>query len=144
MDRLHVGQSQCVRGMRHEADLLTGGIDESEPTRGIQQREREAGEAGLGTSFTCIVGLDDMEPLQSGIASLVPYVSEFPNFQVYQAHNAIMAGFRAAGADHLEFYLKARTRIEVMLGPPGLRPAGWEGYRSLWYFTFAGESLVAA
>jgi hypothetical protein len=105
---------------------------------------QQAGEAGLGTSFTCIVGLDDMEALQLGIASLVPYVSEFPNFQVYQAHNAIMAGLRAAGADHLEFYLKARARIEVMLGPTGLRPAGWEGYRSLWYFTFAGESLVAA
>jgi len=105
---------------------------------------REAREAGLGTSFTCIVGLDDMESLQLGIASLAPYVSEFPNFQVYQAHNAIMAGLRAAGADHLEFYLRARARIEAMLGPTGLRPAAWEGYRSLWYFTFADEPLIAA
>jgi hypothetical protein len=104
----------------------------------------EAREAGLGTSFTCIVGLDDMESLQSGVASLVPYVSEFPNFQVYQAHNAIMAGLRIADADRLEFYLRARARIEALLAPTGLRPAAWEGYRSLWYFTFAGEPLVAA
>lgn len=104
---------------------------------------REAREAGLGASFTCIVGLDDMESLQSGVASLVSYVSEFPNFQVYQAHNAIMAGLRAVGADQLEFYLRARARIEALLGPTGLRPAAWEGYRSLWYFSFAGESLVA-
>jgi hypothetical protein len=105
---------------------------------------RDAREAGLGTSFTCIVGLDDMESLQSGIASLVPYISEFPNFQVYQAHNAIMAGLRTAGADRLEFYLRARARIEALLSPTGLRPAAWECYRPLWYFTFAGESLVAA
>jgi hypothetical protein len=105
---------------------------------------RQAGEAGLGASFTCIVGLDDMESLQSGIASLAPYVSEFPNFQVYQVHNAIMAGLRAAGADQVEFYLRARARIEALMGPTGLRPAAWEGYRPLWYYTFAGESLVAA
>jgi hypothetical protein len=104
---------------------------------------RDARDAGLATSFTCIVGLDDLDALRQGVASLVPYTSEFPNFQVYQAHNRIMAGMRAHGASRLDFYLRARGVIEELMGPTGLRPAAWECYRPLWYFTFAGEPLVA-
>jgi hypothetical protein len=105
---------------------------------------REARAAGLGASFTYIVGLDDLDAMRSGIADLLPYVSEFPNFQVYQSHNQIMAGMRASGAARLEFYLKARAEIESLLSPTDLRPAAWECYRPLWYFSFAGESLVPA
>jgi hypothetical protein len=125
-------------------DLLLKSSKARLPVGAMPGLLREAGEAGLGTSFTCIVGLDDLESLQSGVAALVPHISEFPNFQVYQAHNSIMAGLRAAGADQLEFYLEARAQIEALMGPTGLRPAAWEGYRPLWYFSFAGESLVAA
>jgi hypothetical protein len=105
---------------------------------------RDAREAGLGTSFTCIVGLDDLDALRSGVESLVPWTSEFPNFQVYQAHNQIMAGLRAHGAERLEFYLQARALLEELMGPTGLRPKAWEGYRPLWSFSFAGELLVGA
>ena len=105
---------------------------------------REARDAGLGTSFTYIVGLDDLDALRSGVEALAPYTSEFPNFQVYQAHNQIMAGLRTAGAERLEFYLQARAVIEDLMGATGLRPAAWEGYRPLWYFSFADEPLVAA
>jgi hypothetical protein len=104
----------------------------------------DAREAGLGTSFTCIVGLDDLDALRSGVEALVPWTSEFPNFQVYQAHNQIMAGLRADGAERLEFYLKARALLEELMGPTGLRPKAWEGYRPLWYFSFGGESLAGA
>ncbi|MFJ2195361.1 hypothetical protein [Streptomyces violaceusniger] len=100
--------------------------------------------AGHGSSFTYIVGLDDFDALRNGVAALAPYVTEFPNFQVYQAHNRIMAGLRASGAQELEYYLHARTEIEQILKPTGLRPAAWECYRPLWYFTFAGETLVGA
>jgi len=103
-----------------------------------------AARAGLGTSFTYIVGLDPLEALTSGVAALTEHVSEFPNFQVYQAHNSIMAGLRIPGADDLEFYLRARREIEWIVGPTGLRPRAWECYRPLWYFTFAGETLVGA
>jgi len=99
--------------------------------------------AGLDTSFTYIVGLDPLVDLRAGLKQLAPQVSEFPNFQVYQAHNSIMAGLRTAGADDLEFYLRARGEIERIMSPSGLRPQAWEGYRPLWYFTFAGEELVA-
>lgn len=101
-----------------------------------------AARAGLDTSFTYIVGLDPLEELTSGVAALIEHVSEFPNFQVYQAHNSIMAGLRVPGADDLEFYLRARREIERIVGPTGLRPRAWECYRPLWYFTFAGETLV--
>ena len=29
------------------------------------------------------------------------------------------------------------------MSPTGLRPKGWQCYRSLWYYTFADEELVA-
>ncbi|MFD7443994.1 hypothetical protein [Streptomyces sp. NPDC059909] len=100
--------------------------------------------AGHGTSFTYIVGLDDIEALRAGVGVLAPYVTEFPNFQVYQAHNSVMAGLRAPGAQDLEYYLRARAVIEDIMRPSGLRPAAWECYRPLWYFTFADEALVSA
>ncbi|MDG4793485.1 hypothetical protein [Micromonospora sp. WMMD1082] len=100
--------------------------------------------AGVGTSFTYIVGLDPLTELRAGVAALGEHVTEFPNFQVYQAHNSIMEGLRTSGAEHLEFYLQARATIENLLGGRGLRPQAWECYRPLWYFTFAGERLVGA
>ncbi|MFF7408807.1 hypothetical protein [Streptomyces lydicus] len=103
---------------------------------------RRALAAGHGTSFTYIVGLDRLDALRAGVSALTPYVTEFPNFQVYQAHNSIMAGLRALGAHDLEYYLHARVVIENIMGPSALRPAAWECYRPLWYFTFADEPLV--
>jgi hypothetical protein len=100
--------------------------------------------AGLGTSFTYIIGLDPMDDRRTGVAALSEQITEFPNFQVYQAHNSIMSGLRIGGADQLEFYLQARAEIEQIVGPSGLRPMAWECYRPLWYFTFAGERLVGA
>ena len=81
--------------------------------------------------------------MRRGVAGLVPHVSEFPGFQVYQAHNRVMAHLRAPGAESLEFYLAARRDLEALMSPTGLRPKGWQCYRSLWYYTFAGEELVA-
>lgn len=98
--------------------------------------------AGLSTSFTYIVGLDPLADLRTGIAHLSEHVTEFPNFQVYQAHNRIMAGLRTPGADSLEFYLQARSEIETCLRATELRPKVWECYRPLWYFAYAGEPLV--
>jgi hypothetical protein len=105
---------------------------------------RRARRVGLDTSFTYVVGLDPLAELHDGVGALGEHVTEFPNFQVYQAHNTIMSGLRTPGAEHLEFYLRARAEIEQILGPSGLRPRAWECYRPLWYFTFAGERLVQA
>jgi hypothetical protein len=100
--------------------------------------------AGLDASYTYVVGLDPLPDLRAGVAGLTPHISAFPNFQVYQAHNAIMSGLRSPGADAIEFYLQARRDIEQIMTATGLRPQAWEGYRPLWYFTFAGEELVRA
>jgi hypothetical protein len=105
---------------------------------------RRAMQAGHGTSFTYIVGLDSLEELRRGVQELMPFTTEFPNFQVYQAHNAIMAGLRTEGSNSLDFYLRARREIERIVGPTGLRPKAWECYRPLWYFSFGEESLVAS
>ncbi|MGH8885163.1 MAG: hypothetical protein ACRDYX_08330 [Egibacteraceae bacterium] len=88
------------------------------------------------------MGLDPLSDLIGGVTALAPHVTEFPNFQVYQAHNSIMAGLRAESASELDFYLEARKAIEGIMCPTGLRPMAWECYRPLWYFTFGDEPLL--
>lgn len=105
---------------------------------------RRALAAGHSASFTYIVGLDPLDAVLEGVGALAPYITDFPNFQVYQAHNSIMAGLRTPGGQELEHYLQARVAIEDVIRPTGLRPAAWECYRPLWYFTFAGEPLAGA
>ncbi|MEU8954878.1 hypothetical protein AB0C93_11285 [Streptomyces sp. NPDC048518] len=101
-----------------------------------------AGAAGLGASYTYIVGLDPLEDLVRGVNALAGTVTAFPNIQVFQAHTVIMQGMRTPGAESLEYYLQARTEIERVMTATGLRPVAWECYRPLWYFTYAGEDLV--
>jgi hypothetical protein len=54
----------------------------------------------------------------------------------------MMAGLRVPGAEALDYYLQARGAIERAMAPTGLLPVGWECYRPLWYFTYAGQELV--
>jgi hypothetical protein len=108
---------------------------------GLLKRARSA---GLDTSYTYIVGLDPLADMSAGVAALGPHITAFPNFQVFQAHNPLMAALRADGAGQLEFYLTARARIEQIMAPLGLLPAAWECYRPLWYVTFAGQELPHA
>jgi hypothetical protein len=100
--------------------------------------------AGLDTSYTYIVGLDPVDELERGIANLAARVTEFPNFQVFQAHNTLMQGLRVQGASDLRYYLSARRAIEQVMAPSGLRPAAWECYRPLWFTTFDGKPLARA
>lgn len=97
---------------------------------------------GLETSYTYIVGLDPMPDLARGVQAMAEVCTRFPNFQVFQAHTPMMAGLRAAGAESLDYYLAARQAIETVMAPTGLRPVGWECYRPLWYFTYAGQELL--
>lgn len=97
---------------------------------------------GLDTSYTYIVGLDPMEDLTRGVRALTDSVSAFPNFQVFQAHTLMMAGLRVTEAETLDYYLAARQAIERAMAPSGLLPVGWECYRPLWYYTYAGQELL--
>ncbi|WP_216586560.1 hypothetical protein [Streptomyces brasiliscabiei] len=99
---------------------------------------------GLDTSYTYIVGLDPMDRMVEGIGAMAEVSTCFPNFQVFQAHTPLMAGLRVAGAETLDYYLAARQAIEQAMAPTGLRPVGWECYRPLWHFTYAGQELLDA
>ncbi|MEH0572890.1 MULTISPECIES: hypothetical protein [Streptomyces] len=99
---------------------------------------------GLDTSYTYIVGLDPMDRMVEGVGAMAEVSTCFPNFQVFQAHTPLMAGLRVAGAETLDYYLAARQAIERAMAPTGLRPLGWECYRPLWYFTYAGQDLLDA
>ena len=71
----------------------------------------------------------------------VPYLTDFPNLQIFQSHNPFMNIFRAEGADSLEFFLKARREFEKLFLDTDLRPRHWQNYRPLWYYTFGREPL---
>ncbi|MFJ6212052.1 hypothetical protein ACIQGZ_01725 [Streptomyces sp. NPDC092296] len=123
-------------------DLLLKASKAALTAQEMPQVLERAMRAGHATSFTYIVGLDRLTELRAGVGELMPFVTEFPNFQVYQAHNSIMAGLRTGGSESLDYYLRARREIEEIVGPTGLRPVAWECYRPLWYFTFGEEQLV--
>ena len=123
-------------------DLLLKASKASLGHRRMPDVLRRAQAHGLGTSFTYIVGLDPLDEMRRGVADLMPYVSEFPGFQIYQAHNRIMSHLRVPGADELDFYLEARHVLEEVMSDSGLRPRAWQCYRSLWYYTFADEELL--
>jgi hypothetical protein len=99
---------------------------------------------GLDTAYTYIVGLDPMDRMVEGVGAMANVSTCFPNFQVFQAHTPLMAGLRVAGAETLDYYLAARQAIEKAMAPTGLQPVGWECYRPLWYFTYAGQELLDA
>ena len=102
-----------------------------------------ARDLGLDVSYTYVVGLDSSVGLSRGNETLLPLATRWPNFQVYQAHNAIMEILRDPKAANLRYYLEARMNIETTAKRYGLTiaPANWEGYRSLWYNTFAGAPI---
>jgi hypothetical protein len=99
---------------------------------------------GHEAGFTYIVGLEPLEPYLDPLRKWIINSTRFPNFQVYQPHNAYMRQFGAPGSDDVEYYLVARRQLESILADTGLRPLTWTNYRPLWYFEFAGEPLSGA
>jgi len=100
-----------------------------------------AREAGLDTGAMIVIGLDPLNPVITWIKNATHYLTDFPNLQVFQSHNAYMDIFRVAGAESIEFFLEARRRLEATLVPTSLRPRSWQNYRPLWYTRFATELL---
>ena len=115
-----------------KADLTLDEIPE------VLQRARKSGH---DTGFMYIVGLDTMDDAIRQIAALLPHLSCFPNFQVYQPHNDFMRSFAASGATSIDYYLDFRRRLEELFVTTPLRPLSWENYRPPWYFQFASEPL---
>lgn len=102
---------------------------------------KRAKQAGLDTTFTYILGLDSGEEALSGLDLLLQHSNRMPSINLFQAHNEFMQIFAAEGAHEIEWYLKMRLEIEKLLLKYGLEATTWECYRSLWYFTFAGQPM---
>lgn len=109
----------------------------------MRQILADAQAAGIKTDFTYLVGLDPMEPALAKIQALAEATTTFPRFQIYQAHNAFQASYRAPGSERIEFFLTFRKRLEEIFGRSPLRPQSWENYRPLWYYSFAGAPAVS-
>jgi hypothetical protein len=105
---------------------------------------RAAGERGIVSDYTYIVGLDSPDVALRWLPLLAEYTTTFPRFQVFQPHTDFMDVFVAKGADDIEYYLAMRKAIERLFVDGPLRPQSWENYRPLWYFTFADEPLSSA
>lgn len=102
-----------------------------------------AKDAGHDTSFTYIVGLDELEVMEHYVSRMAPHVTRMPNFQVYQPHDPIMDQYAATGADRIEYHLEARKKLEAIFESLPVRPKAYANYRPFWYFGFANESLVS-
>jgi hypothetical protein len=87
------------------------------------------------------VGLDDIDIAAEYIEQIVPFLTRFPNLQVYQPHNPLMDFYTARGAKEITYYLRARKVFESVFTNSCLRPLSWENYRPLWYFEFGNELL---
>jgi hypothetical protein len=98
-----------------------------------------AKEAGFDTDYTYIVGLDNPNAALPKIWQLRDYVTTFPKFQIYQAHNSFMQFYMYPEANSIDFFLRMRQSLEEVFVSTNLRPQSWENYRSPWYFTFAGK-----
>lgn len=96
---------------------------------------------GVGVTFNYIVGLDSLGVMREWFSRLKDLITMFPNVQIFQAHSKLMDGFRAHGADQLEFYFEARAELEQILGDGQLRPVPWRNYRSLWYQSFNQQRI---
>lgn len=103
---------------------------------GLLERARAA---DVDTGLTLVVGLDEPALLAEWLNSASPYLTDFPNLQVYQSHGPLMDIFRHPQAATLEFMLDARLRLEQV--PFASRPVWWQNFRPLWHHHFGTERL---
>jgi hypothetical protein len=120
--------------------LLKKSKAELQPDEAIRVLER-ARDAGLDTGVMIVVGLDELPVVLDWLGRAAPYLTDFPNLQIFQSHSRLMDLFRAPGADTLEFFLKARVELERLFLPTTLRPRRWQNYRPLWHYVFGTEPL---
>jgi hypothetical protein len=103
---------------------------------------RRARSAGHDTGVMIVVGLDPLPIVGQWLQNAVPYLTDFPNLQLFQSHSPLMDVFRVPGAERLDFFLNARRVFEEILAPSSLRPLPWQNYRPLWHYTFGTEDLL--
>jgi hypothetical protein len=102
---------------------------------------RIANELRIATGLTYLLGLDSLSVVEKELPRFFPFLTTFPNIQVYQAHNSVMEATRVEGSKDLSYYMKARKELGARLAAAGLEPEPWRNYRSPWLFEFEGKEL---
>lgn len=96
---------------------------------------------GFNTTILYILGLDTLEIVIKRFKELLPCITRFPVINLFQSYLPEHESLRVPEAKNIEYYLKARKRLEKILRNSGLRPQPWENYRPLWYSTFSNEKI---
>ncbi|MBN2564725.1 MAG: hypothetical protein JXB46_03350 [Candidatus Eisenbacteria bacterium] len=96
---------------------------------------------GIEVNYTYIVGLEPIEFFIPHMIEFMGYTSKFPTINLLQLHQQHDSGLRDQSARSLDYYFEARQQIESLYRDTPLRPQAWEDYRSLWYLSFAGETV---
>ncbi len=96
---------------------------------------------GYEINFSYILGLESLQIVDYYFDKFKFYINKFPTINILQMHKNFPNTLITEGGDSLEYYLKARRKIENIFADTDMRPLIWEDYRGLWYLTFNGEPL---
>ncbi len=97
---------------------------------------KKCNELNIIVSFLYILGLEDLEIFEQNTRKLAPYVTKFPDVQIYQNYTVEQEKYRCDDAKSIEYYLDARKILENIFEQTPLSPKSWENYRSLFYTQF--------
>lgn len=102
----------------------------------------EASARNMKANILYVAGLDPLDTTIERFQDLAPHMSEFPVINLMQNYITEHEDLRDSGARDIEYFLKARKKLEKIFQPLGLKPNSWENYRPLWYTSYAGESIL--
>lgn len=97
---------------------------------------------GVQTSIVYILGLDELTDFTAGMNLFKNSLTRYPIINVMQNYIPEQEDLKVATAKELDYYLRARKICENIYTDSDLRPQLWEGYRNLWYTTYAGTPLM--
>jgi len=109
------------------------------PLEEIEKILQSAKDAGFGTTFLYIVGLESLDVYKKGLEKFKKDVTRFPVINIFQNYTREQEKQRVGKT--LDYYLEARTIAENVFEDTDLKPRIWECYRSLWYSEYNGERL---
>lgn len=105
----------------------------------IKDLLERAKQHGFSTNFLYILGLEDLDTMESGMRYLKGSINRFPGIQILQDFVAEQEDCRIDEAKNVEFYLKARKKVEEIFGQEQYKPRSWENYRGLFYLMYNNQ-----
>lgn len=101
-------------------------------------------ERGFGTHFSYILGLEPLDIVIEKMKKFLPYINRIPVINLFQPHTDNQNKLIIKDAINLEYFLKARKKLEKIFLSTGYRPRTWGNYRCLWYLKFGNEILYGS